>query len=308
MAQRLPRLSISAYDLREMLAYAGKVALLRPIAALYRLMDRVIVGVALGPAAVSAVEVATQLQNGCDAVVSGITATLVPSSAWVDARRDRQRLTETLLSGTRYALVLSWPLAAGVAMLAAPGIRLWTGAALAATAAGPARVAVAASALAAMAQVAGNILLGTGRGAVILRASAVGVVVDLGVSIALVHPLGVAGVFWGTVAAVGVTTPWITVAGCRYCGTDLRTFFNEAVLPMVVPVLVELAVLGVVIALGLGPAATLAIGVPLGTAAVAVTVRRALPRGEMAELWRVMRGGGAETEQAEARSGGIDVS
>ena len=306
VAQRPPGLSVLVGDLREMLAYAATVALLRPISALYRLMDRVIVGAVLGPVAVSAVEVATQLQNGSDAVVSGTTAALVPSSAWVDARGDRHRLTETLLSGTRYALVLSWPLAAGVAMLATPGIHLWTGARLASTAAGPARVAMAASALAAVAQVAANILLGAGRGAVILRITVVGVVVDLGASVALVYPLGVAGVFWGTLAAVAVTTPWITIAACRQCGIDLRRFLTEAVVPAAVPVLAELVVLGVVDALGLSPVATLAIGVPLGAAVVAAaTLRWAVPARELAGLWRSLRGGPETENTAGAPSGGV---
>lgn len=308
LAQRPPRLSVMAGDLREMLGYAATVALLRPISALYGLMDRVIVGAVLGPVAVSAVEVATQLANGAEAVFTGITAALVPSSAWVDARGDRHRLTETLLSGTRYALVSSWPLAAGVAMLATPGIRLWTGARLAITAAGPTRVAMAATALAAIGQVGGNILLGAGRGRVILRAAAVGVVVDLVASVALVYPLGVAGVFWGTLAAAAVTTPWITVAACRQCGTDLRRLFAEAVAPAIVPVLAELAVLGVVDGLRLGPTATLAIGVPLGTAVVmAATLRWALPARELAGLWRSLRSGPETGETAGAPPGGVGV-
>ncbi|HLX87660.1 MAG TPA: polysaccharide biosynthesis C-terminal domain-containing protein, partial [Acidimicrobiales bacterium] len=208
-----------------------------------------------------------------------------------DARGDRQRLTETLLTGTRYTLAMSWPLTAGVAMLASPGIRLWTGAHLAATASAPTRVAMVAMALGAVSQVAGNILLGAGRGVVILRATAIGVLVDLGASVALVYPLGVAGVFWGTLVSLGVTTPWLAVAACRYCGTDLRHFLVSAVFPPAIPALAEVAVLGVVVALGMGPSETLAIGVPLGAAVVvATTLRWTLPRRELAGLFRSLRG------------------
>ena len=301
LTQRPRRWSVSFPDLREMLVYATTVALLRPIAALYRLMDRVIVGAVLGPAAVSAVEVATQLQNGADALVSGATAALVPGSAWVEARGDRKPLRETLLSGTRYALLASWPLAAAVAMLATPGIRLWTGTRLASMAAGPARVAMVASAVAAVGQVAGNVLLGAGRGGVILRAAATGVAVDLAVSVALVQPLGVAGVFWGTVAASAVTTPWITTAACRHCGIRLRQFMNEAVARAAVPVIAELAALGVVDALRLSASVTLAIGVPLGISVVAaVGLRSALPRQELAGLWRDLRSGRAARPEGDA--------
>lgn len=307
-AQRPPRLSLSAGDLREMLIYASKVVLLRPISAIYALMNRVIVGAVLGPAPVSAVEVATQLGNGANSVVAGITAALVPSSAWVDARGDRKKLTVTLLTGTRYALVLSWPLAAGVAMLATPGIRLWVGTVLAGTASRATQVAMAASVVTATGQVAGNILLGVGRGGVIVRVATVGVIVNLAASVALVYPLGVAGVFWGTLIAAAVTTPWIVVAACRYCDTHPRQFLAKAVAPPLVPLLAELAVLGFVDALGLRPAATLALGVPLGAVvAVGATLRWALPAGEVAGLWRSLRSGAGSAPTPDAPSDGMEL-
>lgn len=291
--QRVPgRLGLSAATLREMFRYAKVVALLRPISALYRLMDRVIVGLVLGPAAVAAVEVATQLGNGADAMVSGITSALVPSAAWVAARRDTGRLAETLLDGTRYALLTTWPLAAGVAFLAGPGIRFWTGARLAAAAAGPARVALAAAAVAAVAQVAGNLLLGAGRGDVILRASLVGVTVDLIASVALVHPLGISGVFWGTLAAVSVTTPWVVRAACRECGVGPGHLVRQAVWPAAVPLVAECAALAACDVVPLSPMAHLAIGVGAGAACfAAAALRWALPVGEVRGLWRTFRGG-----------------
>jgi O-antigen/teichoic acid export membrane protein len=167
---------------------------------------------------------------------------------------------------------------------------------------------MAASALAAVGQVAGNILLGVGRGAVIVRVASVGVVVNLAASVALVYPLGVAGVFWGTLVAAAVTTPWIIAAACRHCDTHFRRFLSEAVAPAVPPVVAELAVLGLVDALGLRPAPTLAIGVPLGAAvAAAATLRWAMPAREVAGLWRALRGGAGSGNTPGAPSGGVGV-
>ena len=77
---------------------------------------------------------------------------------------------------------------------------------------------------------------------------------------------------------------------------------------MVVPVLAELAVLGVVDALRLRPAATLAIGVPLGAVVVAATTLRwALPARELAGLWRSLRGGPETGKTGSTPSGGVGV-
>jgi len=57
-------------DLTLLFRYGREIAMLRPIGVIHRVMDLVIVGATLGPAAVALVEIATQVQVGADAVLS----------------------------------------------------------------------------------------------------------------------------------------------------------------------------------------------------------------------------------------------
>jgi O-antigen/teichoic acid export membrane protein len=68
------------------------VAVLRPLGVLHRTIDRVVVGSVLGPSAVALVEIATQMMNGADAILSAMSYAVLPSAAWLRARGDRATL------------------------------------------------------------------------------------------------------------------------------------------------------------------------------------------------------------------------
>ena len=61
-----PRVS----DMRGLLSYGKSIAVLQPLGVITRQMDRLIAGTILGPAAVTLVEIATQVQNGASAVLA----------------------------------------------------------------------------------------------------------------------------------------------------------------------------------------------------------------------------------------------
>jgi len=83
--------------MRELLAYGKTAAVIRPIGVIHRQMDRLIVGAILGPSAVSLVEIATQIQNGAEAVLSSSSYAVLPAASWVRAREDHSSLTELLI-------------------------------------------------------------------------------------------------------------------------------------------------------------------------------------------------------------------
>ena len=67
----------SVARVRALVHYGKTVALLQPLGVIHRTMDRLIVGVVLGPGAVTFVEIATQVQNGADAVLSASSYSVV---------------------------------------------------------------------------------------------------------------------------------------------------------------------------------------------------------------------------------------
>lgn len=190
-------------DLRELLGYGLKVGLLRPIGTVHRLMDRVVVGVVMGPAAVTLVEIATQVQNGAEAVVGASGYAVSPGASWLEAKGDREAQARLLLRGTKYSLLIALPFLIVPAILAEPLLSLWVGADGDA-AVGLVPLALAYSAVAAGLQVGSELLVGTGRAASVVRVALGAIVVNLFATISLVPMIGVAGAFVGSLISLPV--------------------------------------------------------------------------------------------------------
>ena len=126
-----------------------------------------IVGATLGPSAVSLVEIATQVQVGADAILSAASYSVTPSASWLDARGDRDRLTDLLVKGTRLSVLATVPFVVMPALLAPELVRVWLGAE-SSEAAGLIVVALAYILVTAPIQVGSNLLVGVGRARAVL--------------------------------------------------------------------------------------------------------------------------------------------
>lgn len=287
LARRLPagaRPAPSMVAVRELFAYGKTVAVLRPLGVIHRTMDRLIVGAVLGPSAVTIVEIATQVQNGADAVLSASSYSVVPTSSWLRARGDEQSLKELLATGTRYSLLVTLPVVALGAILAGPLIRLWVGADYP-SAPKLAALALAYVALTAPIQVGSNILLGVGRAGAILRAAAVSVVVNLALSLLLVQRMGVTGVFVATLVSAALLVPLLARSALEEVGSDGQQFARTAVWPVLLAIVPLAAAAGAAVALPLNDWATVALGALAGAGAYAVAAPRlALEPGELLKL------------------------
>jgi PST family polysaccharide transporter len=293
LAARLPArhgLRLSFSEIRGLVAYGRTVAVLRPLGVLHRTMDRIIVGAVLGPSAVALVEIATQVQNGADAMLSASSYSVVPTSSWLRARADGESLRELLQTGTRYSLLVTLPIVALVAILAGPLIRLWVGSDYPAAPA-LAVVALLFVALTAPVQVGSNLLLGVGRAGAILRAAAAAVVVNLAASLVLVRVVGIVGVFQGSLIGTALLLPLLGRAMLAEVGVGLWEFVRAAILPVAACVLVLAAAAAVVVALPLSDLPTVVLGgLGGGTAYVFAVTRVALQPGELRKLKETVMG------------------
>jgi len=270
---------------------AGRtVAVLRPLGVVERTMNRTVVGVLLGPAAVTAVEIATQVQNGADAVLSASSYAVVPSASWLGARRDDATLRALVLRGTKYAVAVTGCVAVLGMLLVAPALRLWVGAAAAGHSETLAVLGLISVLMVAPMAVGSNLLLGVNRTGAILRAAAAAIVVNLGASLVLVDRIGAAGAFVATLAANCVVVPLLMRSFLRCVDVPLGRFLRRAVLPSVFPlVAMTIAVLPVVLG-PFGDAVTVAVGAVLGVLVFALTARATLvSRDETRELLGALR-------------------
>ena len=76
---------------RGLISYGRSVGLLNATGVLHRTMDRFIVGAVYGPAAVTLIEIAIQVQNAASAILAASSYAVIPSAAWLRARGDAGR-------------------------------------------------------------------------------------------------------------------------------------------------------------------------------------------------------------------------
>jgi O-antigen/teichoic acid export membrane protein len=218
---------------RSIASYGLQIGAINATGVLHRTMDRIVVGAIVGPAAVALVEIATQIANGAQTLLSTAHA-LTAAAPHLEARGDHVALRALLVRGTRLTVLAATPALAIAAILASPIVSVWMGESHT-EAAGLAALAVLGVALAVPAQTASLVLQGTGRARSVLAPASVAVGVNLVASVLLVHHFGVAGSFLATaITAAALLVPLIAPA-IRFTGTDPRTFLRHGLAPTVPP-------------------------------------------------------------------------
>jgi O-antigen/teichoic acid export membrane protein len=283
----------SRRDVSQVVRYAGTVSAVTGTGVLHRTMDRTIAGVALGPSAVTLVEIANQLQAGATALLSASTYPVLSSAPWLQARDDRPALAALLQRATRYSVLLTLPLCGLGLVLADPFIRAWVGARFIA-AVGLTQVALLFVVIAAPLQAGGNLLQGMGQARQVLRASVASVLVNLVVSVVLVQTIGLVGVVIGTVVGELAIFPLLARSVGRALDQPPLAAIRPAVVRAVPAALAAAAGAGAAVLLPLSPTPTVILGGVLGTAAsLAVAIGWSLPAAERTELRAALRRGTA---------------
>ena len=279
----------SRAEARELLTYGAQVGVLRGAGVLHRTMDRIIVGIILGPAAVTIVEIATQLQNGIAALLAPPPRPPPRAHRGCTPGPRQEKLRELLLKGTKYSTMATTPVAVVVLVLAGPIIGFWVGPSFDAAVV-PLALAMAYLISQTPFQVGSNLLQGMGKARSVIGPALAGVVVNLVASALLVNAIGVPGAFIGTLVGGLVLTPALLHNVLRQTELPLRPFLVEAVLPAVPMMLVAAVGAGVVLVLPLGDLVTVITGAAVGLAlAGAVGLRWATSQTERQDLIATLR-------------------
>jgi O-antigen/teichoic acid export membrane protein len=231
---------------------------------------------------VALVEIATQIQNGAEAILSSSSYAVMPAASWVRARDDHSSLRELLVRGTKYTCLVTLPVVVGAMLLAGPVVDVWVGAANQ-EAAGLAVLALAYTGLTCGIQVSSGLLVGVGRAGAVLRAALAAIAINLVGSIVLVHVIGIAGAFVATLLGGLVLVPALVRAGSREVELPVRRFLASGIAPLVAPVAAMAVIVGLVVLSPLGNLATILIGAGLGGLVyIGVALRLAVSREELA--------------------------
>jgi O-antigen/teichoic acid export membrane protein len=229
--------------LKTVTSYSSVLFVINVAGQLQTRTDEIVIGAALPLASVTPYSIARRLSELPQLLTEQFMKVLMPLASQLHAENDRLRLRALYLTSTRLTLAVFMPLALGVSILAQPFITVWVGAIYA-------RydylvwILTAASFMVTSQWPAGAILLGMGRHRILAFVTLGSAFVNLGLSLALVHPLGLIGVALGTLIPATIENLFIVLPYVmRVNGTNLRTVLREIGGPALLPAIPMAAVL-----------------------------------------------------------------
>lgn len=226
-------------ELRRLVRFGGGVFTLRFVGTVYRQMDKVIVGIALGPASVAIYEIATKLNLAAAAIASTSVSAIIPAAAF--ARRNAAVLRDMFVRGSCYTTAAALPVVVAAFVFAKPLLISWIGPEAAPAVEG-ARLFLAYEAMQVTGNVGSTMLFGVGKIRFPLIVNGAATALNLVLSILLVGPLGYSGVIVGTLIANGLAWPLMMRFYLRTFETSPSTWLRRVVGPNLVGLVTQLVV------------------------------------------------------------------
>lgn len=231
---------------RKLMTFGGALFSLRIVSVIYRQMDRVIIALVLGVTLVTQYEIANKIQSAVGLVMAISSSALLPAAAFI--RTDTARLRELYLRGTCYTVAITVPVTLTAMLFAEPLVTGWVGPEWE-SAVGLTQLFLVWMLLSALSTVGWSILVALGRLKQIVALNVAWVILNFGLSVWLVHPLGVAGVIWGTVISAVVLNAAYTVLFLRELQIGVAEWARRILAPNA-PGACAVVVVGVVLVWG----------------------------------------------------------
>jgi O-antigen/teichoic acid export membrane protein len=205
--------------------------------------DELVIGAFLPVARVTPYALARRLSELPQILTSQFVRVLLPLASQLHAERDRTRLRALFTTSTRASLALFLAISCSVAVLAGPFLRAWVGPAYA-DKGNLVLILVAAGLLEISAWPAAAILQGMARHRLLAVFSIGSALANLGLSIALVRPLGITGVALGTLVATAAEMLFFVFPfALRIADVDARSAVRLVLVPTLVPAVPAIAAL-----------------------------------------------------------------
>jgi O-antigen/teichoic acid export membrane protein len=220
-----PRLGIHRDALPELFGYSWRVALIRLTSVMYDQMDKVIIGIALTPAALTIFDIANKVHLLARYALSIPSSAIIPAAAALDAAGNSEALRALLVRGTRITVALAVPITATGIILTTPLIETWLGSGYD-RAVGPAQLFLVYILFTSWTTIGITMLMGVGAMNRLVVVALLAMLLNLALSIALVGPLGIEGVILGTTAGYAVINiPYLRLILDRF-GLSLAAFIR----------------------------------------------------------------------------------
>jgi O-antigen/teichoic acid export membrane protein len=222
--------------LREVTGFSVYMLVLDWSAKLNYSADALVIGALVGTAAVAVWTVAQRIAEVSQQLTSQLGDALFPMIVDSDASQRLERLRIILRHGTRFSLALATPVCIGLAIEADLIVHAWVGDRFSGSIT-VVRLLLSVVLIRVANSSAQLILKGAGRHRLLAVANATTAIANVLLSIALVGPLGLAGVALGTLIPIGSTAAFVLFpAACRRVGLPVAHVIREAIWPALWPV------------------------------------------------------------------------
>ena len=219
---------LSRASLKKLFSFGGGLFLMRIVGTTYRHMDKLIVGIALGPSYVTIYEIANQIHLAVQTVQSVAASALTPATAYL--RAQREILRDMFLRGSSYVVGFALPATVAGIIFAEAFIRTWIGGALE-EAAGPSRLFLLYLTFTIFNIVGLTMVVALGHIRFVLYVVTANLVVNFAISVALVDRLEVNGVILGTLIAQALAWPPLLWFFFQEFGVRLGEWLRQVVAP-----------------------------------------------------------------------------
>jgi O-antigen/teichoic acid export membrane protein len=190
--------------------------------------DAIVIGLFLLPQNITYFMIAIRLVEYSREAITSLTSVLTPAVSNWEAQGNHRAIQSVLTDGTRLVLFLAVLLQIGLLLFGYPFIQLWMGPGYADQSYVTLAILVAPLPLSVSLSVALRILQGLARLKFFTALTVVQAVLNLGLSIALVLPLGIEGVAWGTSVPHVLHCLAVTVYVCRVVEIPVGSYFLHA--------------------------------------------------------------------------------
>ncbi len=161
--------------------------------------DNIVIGAVLPITAVTLYAIGFAPTMYLQQVVSSLSVTLLPAASGLEARGDWDQLRQLLFKGTRAVLMVALPIEVALFFRGGTFIRLWMGSAYAEPSGRVLRILLIMWFFVTANWCSGNIVLGLSKHKPFAKWRICEAIANLGLSIVLIHRLGIEGVAWGSV-------------------------------------------------------------------------------------------------------------
>ncbi len=191
--------------------------------------DSFVIGAFTSVSAVTLYGVGYSLQNGFRAINSLMSGPLFPAGAQMEGKNEHDKQKELLFKGTKYMILVFAPMVIITIIFAKLFINNWMGTGFAGSVL-PAQVLIVFWLFTNPIEVGANLLMAKGYVKVIFKITVLNALLNVGLSLALVKPLGILGVVLGTtIPMVLVSVPLYLYQILKVLKVSFKDFFNLAI-------------------------------------------------------------------------------